>query len=166
VFVTCRQWPQREAFLAALRAQLAATWQRVAYYPGSKDKIKDFCRRFPAAEALGKPVPSAASGDPQCDPFYLAAGLTPEQADGMKENWCCVLQVQSTSQVLRLHTGFPCKVLCLTTKPEVSCAGLFSGSVPADSAMCCKEYLQMKKCGTHCSDGLDASGSYSTTEEV
>lgn len=34
LLVTDRSWPQREAFLAALRAKLASLPNRVAYYPG------------------------------------------------------------------------------------------------------------------------------------
>lgn len=35
LIVTCRQWPQREAFLAELRRLMSSTPQRCHYYPGT-----------------------------------------------------------------------------------------------------------------------------------
>jgi hypothetical protein len=49
VLVTCKSWPQRAAFLAALRRHLAAAPQRVPYYPGAADKYDAFKASFTAA---------------------------------------------------------------------------------------------------------------------
>lgn len=49
LLVTDRSWPQREAFLDALRAKLASLPNRVAYYPG-------LCAALRASRAMGGAV--------------------------------------------------------------------------------------------------------------
>lgn len=53
VLVLARGWPQREAFLARLRATLADCAPRRAYYPGAHDRYAAFLERYPQAEPLG-----------------------------------------------------------------------------------------------------------------
>jgi acyl-CoA reductase-like NAD-dependent aldehyde dehydrogenase len=71
VLVTWKQWPQREAFLAALRRLFAATSPRRAYYPGSTARLDGFLARHPEAEQFG--VRGAGRL-----PWVLVAGLDPE----------------------------------------------------------------------------------------
>lgn len=53
IIVTCKQWPQREEFLQLVEAQLARIPQRVAYYPGAKERYEQFSGHSPeAARAL------------------------------------------------------------------------------------------------------------------
>lgn len=52
IVLTCKQWPQREAFVAVLRRKLAATRTRVGWYPGTAAKRAAFRARFPEAEEL------------------------------------------------------------------------------------------------------------------
>lgn len=49
-----RQWSQREQFLDRLRAALAATPQRFAYYPGAQERYAQFRDRYANCEALGR----------------------------------------------------------------------------------------------------------------
>eukprot|EP00932_Pfiesteria_piscicida_P006583 SRR837773.16529.p1 GENE.SRR837773.16529~~SRR837773.16529.p1 ORF type:complete len:294 (-),score=106.44 SRR837773.16529:62-922(-) len=48
-------WPQREAFLAALRRQLAAAPQPPPYYPGAKQRFEAFEAAYPDAEKIEAP---------------------------------------------------------------------------------------------------------------
>jgi hypothetical protein len=45
--VTCKQWAQREEFLQLVEGLLAATPQRVAYYPGAMERYEQFTGRSP-----------------------------------------------------------------------------------------------------------------------
>jgi acyl-CoA reductase-like NAD-dependent aldehyde dehydrogenase len=77
-------WPQRQAFLAALRAVLAQVPPRRAYYPGAADRFAAFLAAHPEAERIGEPGPGEL-------PWGLAAGLDPEAADEMAfttESFC------------------------------------------------------------------------------
>jgi acyl-CoA reductase-like NAD-dependent aldehyde dehydrogenase len=51
--ITARNWPQRTAFLQRLRAALAATPTRPAYYPGAALRWKTFAEHYSQAEILG-----------------------------------------------------------------------------------------------------------------
>ncbi len=52
--VTQASWPQRQAFLDALRKALRNTPQRKAYYPGAQSRYDAFLSNYPQAEALGE----------------------------------------------------------------------------------------------------------------
>ena len=54
ILVTDAEWPQRQQFVDAVKAKLAATPTRSGYYPGTAEKFKAFKARFPDAEELGK----------------------------------------------------------------------------------------------------------------
>lgn len=90
VLVLDRDWPQREAFLAALRRALDRELQRVAYYPGSEDRFEKFKQAFPGVEELGA-QPMQTNGF-KTQPWLLKTGLTPDQANLTHENWVGVLQ--------------------------------------------------------------------------
>lgn len=105
VIVTDAEWPMRDRFLAAVRSKLAATPNRVAYYPGSGHKAGAFKHRFPDAEEIGAvgttvgvdgELLAAPAGARHADvrllPWLLKTGLTPDQAATQHENWCGVLQ--------------------------------------------------------------------------
>jgi hypothetical protein len=53
VIVTWAEWPQREAFLAALRKVFAAIPPRQAYYPGAEERFAAFVAMHPEAEQYG-----------------------------------------------------------------------------------------------------------------
>lgn len=70
VVVTHREWPQREALLDRLRAKLAATPTRHAYYPGARDRHTAFLAAHPDAERYGNPSEDEL-------PWTLIPGLDP-----------------------------------------------------------------------------------------
>lgn len=70
VVVTHREWPQREALLDRLRAKLAATPTRHAYYPGARDRHAAFLDAHPDAERFGNPSEDQL-------PWTLIPGLDP-----------------------------------------------------------------------------------------
>jgi hypothetical protein len=53
VVVTWAGWPQRDAFLAALRKVLAAIPPRQAYYPGAGERFAAFMAKHPEGEQYG-----------------------------------------------------------------------------------------------------------------
>jgi acyl-CoA reductase-like NAD-dependent aldehyde dehydrogenase len=68
VIVTWAAWPQREAFLGALREVLAAVPPRQAYYPGAQERFAAFLAKHQEGEQFG-----GRSGDRL--PWTLIAGL-------------------------------------------------------------------------------------------
>ncbi|MBX3260322.1 MAG: aldehyde dehydrogenase [Labilithrix sp.] len=54
VVVVAKQWLQKDAFLAALREELARTPPRKAYYPGARERYAAFLERYPRAEVVGR----------------------------------------------------------------------------------------------------------------
>ncbi|KAK9814745.1 hypothetical protein WJX72_010772 [[Myrmecia] bisecta] len=89
VVITAKDWPQREAFLEALRKRLDAEPQRVPYYPGSDKRFAAFRTEFPDVQELGQAVPE---GSGRQQPYLLRTGLSPDQANTTRENWCGCLQ--------------------------------------------------------------------------
>jgi hypothetical protein len=57
VVITAKGWPQRQAFLTALRQELARIPRRSAYYPGAQERHQAFLAQYPQAESLGEPLP-------------------------------------------------------------------------------------------------------------
>ena len=53
VVVLSRDWPQKAAFLAALRVALAAAPARPPWYPGSDARVRDALAAYPGATRLG-----------------------------------------------------------------------------------------------------------------
>lgn len=58
VLVVARDWPQRDAFVTAVKEALRRTPPRKAYYPGAHDRFRGFLESYPDHEKLGE-----ASGD-------------------------------------------------------------------------------------------------------
>ncbi|TFD13062.1 aldehyde dehydrogenase [Cryobacterium sp. TMT1-2-2] len=54
VVVVSSNWPQKKAFLAALRRALAAAPQRPAWYPGSDGRMRAASAAYPTAERMGQ----------------------------------------------------------------------------------------------------------------
>jgi hypothetical protein len=54
VLVLPAGWRQRDEFLDAVRATLAATPSRPAYYPGARERYASFLERYPQATQLGE----------------------------------------------------------------------------------------------------------------
>ena len=53
VVIVSSQWPQKDAFLGALRAVLAEAPDRAAYYPGSDARVAHARAAYPGGEAIG-----------------------------------------------------------------------------------------------------------------
>ncbi len=53
VIVTARGWPQREAFLDAVHAELAKLPARKAYYPNAREQYRMFLAHYPYAKTHG-----------------------------------------------------------------------------------------------------------------
>ena len=56
VIVLHAEWPQRRAFMDALRAVLSAAPPRVAYYPGAADRYARFLDAYPQSEKIGPQI--------------------------------------------------------------------------------------------------------------
>ncbi|PSC71464.1 NAD-dependent aldehyde dehydrogenase [Micractinium conductrix] len=72
VIMLAEEWPQADAFVAAVKAELAAMPQPAAYYPGIRQRYEAFQSAYPQAEAIasGQPAdPDAACGPPL--PFLI-----------------------------------------------------------------------------------------------
>ncbi len=85
VIVTARGWPQRAALLDAIRARLAATPVRAAYYPGAAERFAAFAAIYPQAELLGgdrvgsdRARDRGAGSAPRRLPWMLIPGLSPD----------------------------------------------------------------------------------------
>ena len=70
VLVTWSRWPQRRAFLDALRRVFAAQPPRLSYYPGSMERLHTFLARHPKAERFGARTEDRL-------PWVLVSGLDP-----------------------------------------------------------------------------------------
>ncbi len=57
VIVTHRHWPQRRAFMDALRDVLRSLPERPAYYPGAEERYDRFLNAHPGSEVLGRRRP-------------------------------------------------------------------------------------------------------------
>lgn len=87
VLVTSADWPQRDAFLSALKERLSTIGTRLAYYPGAKDRWTQFRDAHPHASVLGEPEDGHL-------PWLLIPGVDPsdeEQIAFKREAWCGVL---------------------------------------------------------------------------
>jgi hypothetical protein len=70
VLVLHREWPQRTAFLDAVRAILRQVPPRRAYYPGARERFAAFLAAHPEAELYGEAGPDEL-------PWAFAADLDP-----------------------------------------------------------------------------------------
>ncbi len=57
VLVVSRQWPQKDAFVAAVRSALAAVPNRKAYYPGAEARYEAFLQQYKDADVLTPRAP-------------------------------------------------------------------------------------------------------------
>jgi hypothetical protein len=53
VVVVCRDWPQKEAFWEAVRAELARHSRRDDHFPGARERRQQWRERYPKAEIYG-----------------------------------------------------------------------------------------------------------------
>jgi len=74
VIITAAGWPLRQRFLDAVRARLAATRVRLAYYPGAADRFDGFLGAHPDAELYGERADGRL-------PWALITDLDPGAAD-------------------------------------------------------------------------------------
>ena len=77
VVVLSKDWPQKDAFLAALRDVLASAPARPAYYPGSDTRVASARSAYPAAEDIGGRVllSDVTPGTPALTTEYFAPVL-------------------------------------------------------------------------------------------
>jgi acyl-CoA reductase-like NAD-dependent aldehyde dehydrogenase len=74
VIVTHAGWPQRGAFLDALRRRLAATPSKLAFYPGAHERFAHFAAAHPDGEKFGERGKGRL-------PWLLVSGLDPDRHD-------------------------------------------------------------------------------------
>lgn len=80
-------WPQRDAFLDALRHALATLPAREPWYPGTAERVSDALRAYPDATVLGGRVlvesrGADAAADPARDTEYFAPVLAWREVPG------------------------------------------------------------------------------------
>lgn len=88
LLVTPRGWKQRDALLDRIRALLAETPERKAYYPGAHDRYQRFVDAHPEAERLSRGVKESVV------PWTLIAGLDANADDEIcfrQEAFCGVV---------------------------------------------------------------------------
>jgi aldehyde dehydrogenase (NAD(P)+) len=73
--IVSSDWPQKDAFLARLRAAFAAAPARPAYYPGSEDRVARAVAAYPGAEVAGGRVLVTSDGGPLLTDEYFAPVL-------------------------------------------------------------------------------------------
>ena len=118
LILTDAEWPQRGEFLEHLRKRLDEEPRRVAYYPGSADRMRSFVeggggggggRASPSSSSgpststtttttttetveLGRPQPVSETPNGPVLPWTLRTGVSPEAAATRDENWCGAVQ--------------------------------------------------------------------------
>jgi acyl-CoA reductase-like NAD-dependent aldehyde dehydrogenase len=135
LIVTSRHWPQRGAFLAELRAALAATPLRPAWYPGAEQRWQRFADRYPQTERLGE-VPPGAPGAPPTLPWALIPGVDPEAGELAlsEESFCgvvaeCALDVAGAEAFLDEAVRFVNEAVWGT----LSCSLVAAPTVPREA---------------------------------
>jgi acyl-CoA reductase-like NAD-dependent aldehyde dehydrogenase len=88
VLVVARDWPQRDAFVAAVKEALRRTPARKAYYPGAHERYRAFLESYPDHEKLGE-----ESGE--IVPWTLLPKVAPDASEYALSNeaFCGVLAV-------------------------------------------------------------------------
>ncbi len=112
VLVTDAGWPQRDAFLDALRATFRGIPPRRAYYPGAADRHKRIAESHPNAESLGPSREGTL-------PWMMITGIDSRLQDDIcfvEESFCGVIAETSLSATdatdfLRKAVGFCNSVL-------------------------------------------------------
>jgi len=105
LILTDGEWPQRGEFLEALTRRLDAEPRRVAYYPGSADRMRSFVESSSSSNSsststpsssktleLGQPQPVSETPNGPVLPWTLRTGVGPEEAATQEENWCGAVQ--------------------------------------------------------------------------
>lgn len=123
VVLLCGSWPQREAFLAALRRAFQAAPPRACYYPGSRAKYDAFLAAYPAAQQLGD-----AGGDDSRLPWLLLppAPATAGDKGLCDEAWSPVLAVRLVDAP---HDDVPAFLRAAQATINERCWGTLSCSV-------------------------------------
>ncbi len=88
LLITPKDWKQRDVLLDRVRALLAETPERKAYYPGAQQRYHRFLDAHPEAERLSRGVKESVV------PWTLIAGLDPECGDEIcfrEEAFCGIL---------------------------------------------------------------------------
>ncbi len=87
VIITHADWPQREAFLAAIRDRLARTPTRDAFYPGAIDRFEAVATAHPEMHQIGQRTDDRL-------PWALVEGVDPQRSDDIcftTEAFCSVV---------------------------------------------------------------------------
>jgi acyl-CoA reductase-like NAD-dependent aldehyde dehydrogenase len=106
VIVTARGWLQRDAFLAAVRSELAKLPPRKAYYPGARDRYRTFLEGYPKAHVLGG-VPADAPDE--VVPWTVIPDVPAEAGEYAltHEAFCGVLAEVTLDAEKQGHTDVP-----------------------------------------------------------
>ncbi len=88
VLVVAKDWPQKRAFITAVRDALRRTPARKAYYPGALGRFQGFLDRYPQAEKLG-------AGSDDVVPWTLLPDVKPDASEYALSNeaFCGVLAI-------------------------------------------------------------------------
>ena len=93
VIILHAEWPQRTAFLDALRRAYAQTSLRCAFYPGSLQRYQAFLNAHPNAEQIGNPEEGEL-------PWTIIPDVSSENRNDIcftTEAFCCVAAVTPIS---------------------------------------------------------------------
>lgn len=88
VLVMAKGWPQKGAFVSAVRDALRRTPARKAYYPGARGRFQGFLDSYPAAEKLGP-------GSDDVVPWTIIPDVKPDPSEYALNNeaFCGILAV-------------------------------------------------------------------------
>ncbi len=91
VVIVARQWLQRDAFLAALSAELARTPPRKAYYPGARERHAKFLEHHPQAVVVGETPSDGAEDSADVVPWTVIPDLRPSDRFALRNEAFCGL---------------------------------------------------------------------------
>jgi len=83
VLVTCKQWPQREAFVAAVRAKLTAAPVTRSFYPGARKMYQQHVERMGEGAACTNQAPQTLDGDENLAPVFQSEAT--QESKGLSE---------------------------------------------------------------------------------
>lgn len=152
VIVTDRAWPQRKAFLNAIRRNLDIAYCRTSYYPGSDKKFAEFEQNFPYCESYGRQASAPEGAENGAHHTWkFQTGLTPENCRVSGENWCGVLQeVSLESDSLGEYFVDAATFVNEHCWGTLSCTILVDNSIPKENKNDWQNFISALKYGSIC----------------